>query len=144
MNNDIDRFWSFVDKSGSCWLWTGSKDKRGYGRFKGIGAHRYSMIINGTPPDNLFVCHHCDVPSCVNPSHLFLGTLQDNNADKTRKGRAAKGEKNGSVKISMDDVLSIKNRYANSSISQRELAKMYNISQMQVWRIVNNLKWKHI
>jgi hypothetical protein len=144
MNDDIIKFWSLVDKSGTCWLWTGNKSSTGYGRYKGQLAHRYSMIINGTPPDNLCVCHHCDTPLCVNPSHLFLGTIQDNNADKTRKGRAAKGIKNGGVKLSTNDILKIKFAYSNSSISQRNLARAYNISQMQIWRIVNNLKWKHI
>ena len=144
MNKDIINFWAKVNKSNSCWLWTGSKSSSGYGRYKNQLAHRYSMIINGMPPGNLCVCHHCDTPLCVNPAHLFLGTRKDNIIDKTIKGRAAKGETNGSVKLSSTDVLKIRNLYQNTTISQKQLAVMYKVSQMQIWRIVNNLKWKHL
>lgn len=75
-----------------CWIWMGSKDKDGYGLIsinsKYIGAHRVSWKLHFGPiPNNLFVCHHCDTPSCVNPYHLFLGTHQDNMKDAGRKHR---------------------------------------------------------
>lgn len=79
-----------------CWPWTGYKDKRwGYGR---IGwkdsvylAHRIAwMLATGTlPPDNMCVCHTCDNPSCVNPTHLFIDSMSGNNQDRARKGRLA-------------------------------------------------------
>lgn len=87
------RFWALVEKTDSCWLWTGSTWDHGYGEFKVLGervlAHRYSYeLANGPIPDARLVCHKCDVPLCVRPDHLFLGTAGDNNRDAAAKGRA--------------------------------------------------------
>lgn len=81
-----------------CWIWTGHVTRNGYGsigvtfnrgRARYIGAHRASwMAFRGEIAAGLCVCHHCDVPLCVNPDHLFLGTLKDNTRDMIAKGRA--------------------------------------------------------
>lgn len=88
----IESFWSKVDKTETCWLWTKSKYRHGYGCFCAMGtrhkAHRVSYeIAYGKIKDGLFVCHKCDNPSCVNPDHLFLGTHKDNALDMVNKGR---------------------------------------------------------
>jgi hypothetical protein len=88
------RFWARVDKSGECWLWTGPRDKDGYGkanvRRRALRAHRVSWTMaNGAIPEGLIVCHRCDTPACVRPDHLWLGTQLDNVRDMTAKGRPA-------------------------------------------------------
>lgn len=88
----IQRFWSRVDKSGQCWIWTRGKSRNGYGRFrlkgKIIYAHRFAFEITyGTVLPGLHICHKCDNPPCCNPKHLWAGTPADNMHDRDRKGR---------------------------------------------------------
>lgn len=82
-----------IDKAGDCWIWTGAKTSDGYGMFRFAGVtyrtHRVAWEeANGMPvPEGMVVCHTCDTPPCVNPEHLWIGTPQENNQDKVRKGR---------------------------------------------------------
>lgn len=99
-----ERFWSKVNRTDTCWLWTACVDKDGYGMIrvdrKNKRAHRlaYELTI-GPIPDGMVVCHRCDTPTCVRPGHLFLGTDRDNMDDCISKGRTklmgASGDANG-------------------------------------------------
>lgn len=92
----IARFWRYTDKKapGDCWLWKGArKGGKGsdYGSLDRVRAHRLSWMIHSDQwdlPSSVFICHRCDVPLCVNPSHLFAGSHADNMADMVAKGRA--------------------------------------------------------
>ncbi len=89
-----ERFWSRVRKTDRCWLWTGTKTPSGYGQVyladgRRTGAHRFSLTLAGVElPAGAVVCHRCDVPACVNPAHLVIGTQSDNIVDMYQKGRA--------------------------------------------------------
>lgn len=80
------------EPNSGCYLWDGHTSTNGYGKLKRNGkmlyAHRYVYrLVHGEIPGDMFVCHHCDVPSCINPEHLFLGTHADNQADMKQKGK---------------------------------------------------------
>ena len=97
-----ERFWCKVTRAIGCWTWAGSKTRQGYGCIGSGGkyapvvkAHRVSWELNRGPiPQGLCVLHHCDNPSCVNPNHLFLGTVRDNWNDAITKGRAVPYNRN--------------------------------------------------
>lgn len=99
--SEEDRFWALVDKSGNCWKWIGRADASGYGLFREerrrvVAAHRfvYKRFV-GKIGLGLFICHACDNPCCVRPSHLFLGTQKENMVDAKRKGRLSVGPTHG-------------------------------------------------
>lgn len=88
----MQRFWDKVEKTDGCWLWTASTFNDGYGKFKFDGknrrAHRMSWLLtNGEIPEDMVVMHSCDIPLCVNPSHLSLGTPKANTHDMIEKNR---------------------------------------------------------
>jgi hypothetical protein len=150
----------------ACWMWDSATDKDGYGIFgidgKDLKAHRYSYsACVGVIPDGLCICHQCDNPTCVNPKHLFLGTNKQNTQDRHNKNRDAKGitsgaythpearrigEDNGNAKLSTDIVVAIRSEYKPHSkdCDQKQLAKKYNISKEQVYRIIHKQNWRHV
>jgi hypothetical protein len=87
-----ERFFQKVNKTDSCWLWTGAVNSRGYGSIgvagKTTSAHRLSYLwFKGEIPEGMFVCHTCDIRACVNPEHLWVGTNSDNMKDMIAKDR---------------------------------------------------------
>lgn len=157
---DIDRFWSKVSicEEDKCWLWIGSKRRRGYGRFclqveknkdKSFVATRIAYFIHyKINPVDKIVLHSCDNPECVNPNHLSLGSNLDNTNDMMNKKRGLEQFGNGSnhrqSKLTEQDVILIRNSYLKKEFSQTEIAKRYNVDSSSISNIVNRKSWTHI
>jgi hypothetical protein len=145
------RFWNKVDRSGSCWIWNGKKNRKGYGVqhigsykcMSSILAHRLSWILSTREdvPEGLFVLHRCDNPPCVNPDHLFLGTLDDNNQDCKNKLRHTWGTRHPQAKLSESDVSRIKDIWAFGELTQPEIGSMFGIGSRAVSKIVTGVRW---
>jgi len=141
----------FVPESG-CWIFAGHWQSSGHASLSFAGrrqmAHRVAyQMTYGPIPDGLCVCHRCDTPSCINPSHLFLGTKAENNYDMARKGRrkgivAVCGARQGHAKLSEADVARI--RSMAGIIPEREMAAALGISKGTVSNIVRRKSWRHV
>lgn len=150
--NTIAAFWDCVDRSGDCWVWKRPVHARSrYPKFRignrtRVKAHRFAWeLANGLIPHGLHVLHRCDNTICVRPDHLFLGTHDDNMADKAAKGRvvAPKGEACHLARISAEQAAAIREAYA-SGISQSTVAARFGIDQTHVSRIVRGKAWAHV
>lgn len=144
-------FWSKVSKGApdECWLWTGASNPRGYGSCwhnkQVMSAHRVAYILNvGEIPHRQFVCHKCDNPRCVNPSHLFLGTHKDNMTDMVRKRRHQHGERHQKTNLTENQVLAIRSRYTGAVGERSRLAKEFGVSYSSITKIVKREVWTHI
>lgn len=158
----MERFWRYLPSEVStdeCWNWTGHLSPTGYGRFRFRGkhfrAHRFAWVaFVGEIDGGIFVLHKCDNPRCVNPAHLFLGTHDDNMADKVQKNRqarglaivgnrnTARGERAGRPKLKEADIKDIRASYrkeANAAIARR-----YGVSKVLVGLIMKRKAWKHV
>ena len=110
---------------------------------RSVQAHRYSWrFYNGDIPAGMFVLHHCDNPSCVNPAHLFLGTNQDNATDRVNKNRQTKGELHPHHKMTNTDVAMIRKLFASNQISMRKLARMFCLSYSETNAILHRRTWR--
>ena len=145
--NVIDRFMAKVEKTDSCWMWLGYTDgKMGYGMFWQDGtmrlSHRVAHTLFKGEIGNLHVCHSCDVPACVNPNHLWLGTNAQNIADKVSKGRASsmQGEKSPNAKLNSDLVRWIR----TSALTGAAIGRMLGVDRSTVNYIRHRKLWGHI
>lgn len=146
----VQKFWNKVDKTKECWDWDGTGDIRGYGYItvtnpKRIGVHRLSwMIHNGPIPANLVICHKCDSPCCVNPSHLFLGTQADNMADRVAKGRGYIRQAYVTAKLTSDQIKEIRSAYSPRKITQKILSEKYGVTRENIHYILKGKSWRHL
>lgn len=147
------RFWGKVDRRGDdeCWPWKASTfaNSRGYGQHKMSGknrpAHRvaWEMTFGAIPQHDSYhgwcVCHRCDNPRCCNPAHLFLGTTQENTADRHRKGRDARvcGSDSVHAKLTPEDVLSIR----ASSERHCVLARRHGVAESTIRKVRQSETW---
>jgi len=152
------KFWAKVDRKdeSECWGWRGSRSQKGYGRIQlygqKIAAHRLSYMLNhGDIASDKVILHRCDNPSCVNPQHLEVGTVRDNNLDAFSKGRnkyvgayVKSGEGNHKAVLTEVQAREIKRLYGAGGYSQGQLAKRFNVSRGCVWGIVSGSTWKCI
>ncbi len=145
-----ERFWTKVEKRGhgGCWIWTACRGEHGYGVFRlnyaNVRAHRMSWALcNSSLAPSALVLHKCDNRACVNPAHLFLGTVQDNSTDMVTKGRSAKGDRNARAKLTDSKVLEIRTKHARGAPAAR-LARSYGVSSTTVDRIVHRKIWTHL
>lgn len=151
-----------IDPVSNCWIWQLTLGKDGYGKAKRRGqtirAHRLSYLtFCGDIPSNLFVCHRCDTPACVNPSHLWIGTHFENELDKTNKGRRSpspaithpetipKGEQASASVLNAKQVEEVYVLGMQNMLAKEIKAKLgLKVSESAICRILNGATWKHL
>lgn len=137
-----------------CWEWKGSK-RNGYGRMiigsrkdgtrRSVSAHRVSYeLLYGEIPNGMEICHKCDNPCCVNPSHLFVGTRQDNVDDRERKGRNVVfvGEEQPRSKLTKKTVKDARWERAYKGTTYQALANKYGVSKKTMQNAIKGVTWK--
>ena len=130
-----------ADDGNGCWIWRGAVGSDGYGRVRRRGvthsAHRFAYeLFKGPIPEELCVMHRCDVPLCVNPTHLVLGTKADNSSDMLRKGR----DGNTLKKLSYEQVLEARRMLAEGA-TKAEVGECFGICRSTVQDIESGASW---
>lgn len=139
-------FWAKVERLpwSGCWIWMGYVQRFGHGWLGQYGlAHRYAWkLMSRELRDDQFLLHLCDIPACVNPDHLYIGTRADNNRDKVLRGRILRGEASPRSKITEEAVRDIRLRYTHEIAPA--LAAEYGISASHVYAIAARRSWSHL
>lgn len=131
-----------------CWEYTGARCTAGYGQIRHEGksllTHRvsYDLVVGDIPP-KMMVCHKCDYRPCINPDHLFLGTMKDNKHDSMAKDRHARGERVGHSKLTEQIVREIR-QLLDEGIPAPEIALRYGVSRSTPNSIKLGITWGHL
>jgi hypothetical protein len=172
-----------VNEETGCWEWQGARSNVGYGKMTVVCSgkktnkltHRLSYEqFRGEIPAGMCVLHRCDVPYCINPDHLFLGTYEDNSRDMRNKGREASGDRNGArlhpeqmtrgdkhwsrlhpervrrgerhcqAKLSENDVLTIRRRWSREGATMKRMSKEYGVTDVTIGNVISRKTWKHV
>lgn len=148
------RFWARVEQMPSgCWEWRGAKTHRGYGRIvvlrpdgrhRPLAAHRIAYVYDGGELDEgIDLLHSCDNPACVRPEHLHPGDQAANMREMHVRGRAARGEKHGRAKLTVEQVRIIK-RWAGDGVTTKSLARLFRVSEATARGVLSGRVWKHV
>lgn len=143
----LSRIWDRVERTESCWLWQGATI-RGYGCITSSGrvlyVHRIAWELTSGPiPDGGVVRHRCDVPLCVRPDHLEIGTQADNLRDAQVRGRTSKGEARSNHKVNDEDVRVMRRMHA-VGLNARQIAVWFPLSERTVRKILTGRNWRHV
>jgi hypothetical protein len=142
------RWHGWTVTSAGCWEFGGPRNSGGYGKLRFAGkhpaAHRlaYEAWV-GSIPNGLVVRHRCDNRPCVNPQHLELGTVADNNRDRAERGRSSRGSKSPNAKLTEDEVTEMRALYTTGGWTYRTLGARYGVSDVMVGNIVRQESWRH-
>lgn len=149
----IKWFWSNVNKTNSCWLWTAkameaSRGKRGNRTRRKIHVIAWRVQTGRRCRPGFELCHTCDVRRCIRRKHLWEGTHKQNMYDSIIKDRAVfpptmLGEANPTSKLTDNDVRKIKNRL-NKGEGQTSISKDFPVTNCTIWLIAHGKKWVHI
>lgn len=147
-----ERFDTKVERSAGCWLWRGGRAGAGYGVFRlnhprrMAYAHRLALErkLGRRLVGREQALHSCDTPLCVNPEHLRVGTIGQNMADRSERGRTARGERHGTARLTETQVREIMALSAVPGLTQSKIAVRYGLSRTQVSNIVNGRAWQSI
>ena len=149
-----EKFFAHLDSprwSRDCWEWRGYRSRLGYGKIhfgqrennRQMFAHRVAwMIFCDEDPGEMYVCHKCDNPACVNPSHLFLGNQRDNIGDASRKGRMPRGERSVAAKLTESDVIWIRNN--PEKMTHQQMAQKFQVDRKTIYFAITGRNWKHV
>lgn len=144
----IERFWSKIKITNTCWIWTGARHDYGYGLTNFFQYQLYTHKVSwqltyGEIPKGKLVCHKCDNPPCVRPTHLFIGSPKDNIQDMIKKGRNRIGEKVVQAKLSPNQVRRIRKLHG-PGMGYIRLSHKFGVSASQIHHIIKRISWKHI